>query len=211
MTIRKGQDWGTMQPAGPSTVIVGTDAELRSYVIAHRGSAVLPSIGLTGGDLLRTLGGSGDRRRFDGSEAIPHLPIDLVHVVADEQRETVFLAHLIARGSRWRGTWWRGQVTAAMNAQFLGAWNVAPRGHPNDGRLDVVIVSSDLGPRQRWQARSRVRLGTHVPHPLITARQAVSTVIELAGQTPLVVDGQRWGSARHLSLTVEPDALTVCI
>ena len=42
----------------------------------------------------------------------------------------------------WRaGAWWRGRVVAAMNAEFLGPWDVAPRAHPGDGLLDVLDVS----------------------------------------------------------------------
>ncbi len=38
-----------------------------------------------------------------------------------------------------------------MNAQFLGRWDVAPRGHPNDGRLDVL--DADLPLDERLQVR----------------------------------------------------------
>ena len=33
----------------------------------------------------------------------------------------------------------------AMNAQFLGPYDVAPRSHPNDGKLDVVARRSGDG------------------------------------------------------------------
>ncbi len=216
MTIRKGEEWGTLRvPSGPIAV-VGSDADARSLIeVALADGAPIPTIGLIGGDLMRTLGGTGDRARFTGHQPIPHLPIDLVRVVADDDRETIFVAHLIARRS-----WWQGQVTAVMNAQFLtddrrrghrAAWDVAPRSHPNDGRCDVVTASADLSARQRWMARPRLLLGTHVPHPLITVRQHSLATLDLAAETPLWVDGRRWGSARRLRLTVEPDAFTVCV
>jgi len=171
----------------------------------------IPTIGLLGGDLMQTLGGAGDEARFAGDQPIPHLPIDLVRVVADDERETVFVAHLVARHS-----WWRGQLTAVMNAQFLtvhnrAVWDVAPRSHPNDGRFDIVTASADLGVQQRWLARSRVRLGTHVPHPSIKVRQQSVATFDLPSVTPLWIDGRQWGSARRLSVTIEPDAFTVCV
>ena len=97
MTIRKGQQWGTMQvPVQPLTT-VSCDDELRQLVISARDSSrVLSPIGLLGGDLMRTLGGTADIARFSTGEPIPHLPIDIVRVVADESRETFFVAHLVA-------------------------------------------------------------------------------------------------------------------
>ena len=207
MTIRKGESWGTLRAPDRDVTIVGSDRELRHVVVAARlGGLELPVIGLSGGDLMRTLGGSGDASRFVGEDPIPHLPIDIVTVTADDSRESLFLAHLVARRS-----WWHGQITAAMNAQFIGTNDVAPRGHPNDGRVDLVTASAELGLQQRWMARSRVRLGTHVPHPLISVRQHATVTVDLPRSTPLWLDGERWGSASRLLLTVQADVLTVCV
>ena len=163
-------------------------------------------MGLLGGDMMRTLGGIGDRSRFDRGEPIPHLPIDVVRVVFDDNESDVFVAHLIARRS-----WWRGPLTAVMNAQFRGDWDVAPRSHPNDGKVDIVSVAADLGVQQRWLARSRVRLGNHVPHPSISIVQRATATIELDRPTPITLDGRRRGTAQRLDLEVEPDAITVCV
>src|SRR3546814_16245267 len=69
--------------------------------------------------------------------------------------------YLIAKRS-----WWRGRVVAAMNAQYRGEWDVAPRGHPNDGRLDVL--DADLPLDHRPQVRGRPKQGPHLPPPPIT-------------------------------------------
>jgi hypothetical protein len=207
VTIRKGEPWGSVVVPGPGMQMVRSDAELRTLVIEGRASGrPLPVVGLLGGDLMRTLGGTGDPERMRGSEPVPHLPIDVVRLATDDDRETVFVAHLVARRS-----WWRGPITAAMNAEFHGRWDVAPRSHPNDGRIDLVTVSPELGPQQRWLARPRLLLGTHVPHPLITIRQHDRARVDLGSRRRLWVDGQRWGSARIVELTVEPDALIVCV
>lgn len=207
MTIRKGEEWGAVRAPDGDITVVGSDSELRQIVLASRAAGTpLPVIGLAGGDMMRTLGGRGDRSRFTSGEPVPHLPIDFVTVTADDARESVFVAHLVARRS-----WWRGQITVAMNAQFIGLNDVAPRGHPNDGRVDVLTVSGDLGVQQRWIARSRVRLGTHLPHPQIAVRAHVTVTIDLPRSMPIRLDGERWGSARRLLLTVQPDAITVCV
>ncbi|CAB4893871.1 unannotated protein [freshwater metagenome] len=207
MTIRKGQEWGTIAVPSSELVTAHTDAEVRSIVeSARRSGQEIPTVGLLGGDLMRTVGGSADPTRFSGGQSVPHLPVDLVHVVVDDSREAWFVAHLVARRS-----WWHGAITAVMNAQFHRRWDVSPRGHPNDGKVDVVSVSAEMTLQQRWLARSRLALGTHVPHPLITITQRTSTTVELPLPTPLWVDGQRWGSGRHLQIDVEPDAFIVCV
>ena len=212
MTIRKGQEWGTLVAPGPGMRTAASDADLRDLVIKCRSAGQpLPVVGLLGGDTMRTVGGSGDASRFTGTEPIPHLPIDIVEVVADEDRSSWFVAHLVARPPWWAGGWWRGRATAAMNAQFLDRWDVAPRGHPNDGRVDVVTVDAALGLQQRWLARRRLPLGTHVPHPLISVKQHGSVTIELGRTLPIELDGRPWGSAAVVRLTVEPDALIVCV
>lgn len=203
MTIRKGEEWGTLRPPA-HPVLVERDRDLaRAFAAGADADTVF---GLTGGDVMRTLGGAADLTRLAGSQPIPHLPVDLVRVVFDDEREDLFVAHLVARHS-----WWRGRITAAMNAQFIGDWDVAPRSHPNDGRVDVVEVAATLGLQQRWMAKRRVKLGTHVPHPSITIVQRASAVVELDRATPIWLDGERCGSARRIELTVVPDALTVCV
>jgi diacylglycerol kinase family enzyme len=95
-----------------------------------------------------------------------------------------------------------------MNAQYRGHWDVAPKGHPNDGRLDLLDADPTLG--QRWQARSRLRTGTHVPHPAIEERRITAVQLDLGRPTPIELDGEPLGTATTLSIRVEPDAL-VCI
>ena len=207
MTIRKGQEWGSLTVAAAAMATVSSNAELRAMVeAARKNGSDITTVGLLGGDLMRTLGGSAQVSRFTSGEQVPHLPIDLVHVVADGSREGWFAAHLVARH-----TWWRGQIVAAMNAQFINMWDVAPRCHPNDGLVDLVTANATMNLQQRWLARSRLRLGTHVPHPLITTRQLATASLDLPGKTPLWLDGQRWGSARHVQITVEPDAFVVVV
>ena len=207
MTIRKGHEWGSLAVAAAAMATVSSNAELRAMVeAARKNGSDIATVGLLGGDLMRTLGGSAQVSRFTSGEAVPHLPIDVVHVVADDAREGWFAAHLVARR-----TWWHGQLVAAMNAQFINTWDVAPRCHPNDGLVDLVTARSTMNLQQRWLARSRLPLGTHVPHPLITTRQVASVSLDLPSNTPLWLDGQRWGSARHVQITVEPDAFVAVV
>ena len=199
MPIHKGEPWGETGPLPPDAVIVRSDAEARAVVTeARRAGTGIPPLGLLGGDLCRTLGGNGDEGHLRSGQATL-VPVDLGAVLVDGRLHW-FVAHLVARRS-----WWRGRVVIAMNAQFLGRWDVAPRGHPNDGRLDVLDGDVPLGTRR--QVRSRLITGTHLPHPGIEERHVQALQVDLARPTPIRLDGDLIGEARSLSLRVEPDAL----
>ena len=212
MTIRKGEAWGSVGPMPDGAVIVRSDHELHRLVHEARSAGrPLPVVALLGGSLMRAVGGTGDERRLAGEVAI--LPVDLVRVelLASNSWSTSWstawsAAHVVAR----RG-WWRGPIVAAMNAEFVGSWDVTPRGHPNDGRVDLLEVSASMSVRDRLRARRRLTVGTHLPHPAISVRQ--TSTVERAFERPMRVwaDGVPMGSAGSLRLTVEPDALVVCV
>jgi diacylglycerol kinase family enzyme len=96
-----------------------------------------------------------------------------------------------------------------MNAQFLGSWDVAPRGHPGDGRVDVLDGDIALG--DRWKARSRLPAGTHVPHPGIRQTRAARWETTFDRPAPVRLDGEVVATARRLEVEVEPDALHVVV
>jgi hypothetical protein len=197
--IRKDESWGVPQPLPPDGVVVRSDAEAREVVTAARRAGVDPPVlGLLGGDLCRTLGGSGDEGRLRSSDAIT-MPVDLGAVLVDGRLHW-FVAHLVARRR-----WWRGRALVAMNAQYLGEWDVAPRGHPNDGRLEVLDGALPLG--QRLAARRRLPTGTHVPHPAIEQHRVGAHQVSFERPTPVWLDGIAVGPARNLSIRVEVDAL----
>jgi hypothetical protein len=205
VTIERGEDWGETGPLSSIGVVVDTDAAARRVVTdARRVGGGIPELGLTGGDLWRTCGSpKGGADRLASAEA-RRLPVDLGSVLIDGVHHW-FTAHLVARRS-----WWTGPLVAVMNAQFMGSWNVAPKGHPNDGRLDVLEVS--MRPAERLKARARLRSGSHVPHPAIRERRVRALQLDLPPKTTVWLDGEAVvRNARVLSLRVEPDALTCVV
>jgi diacylglycerol kinase family enzyme len=96
-----------------------------------------------------------------------------------------------------------------MNAQWLGAWNVAPRAHPGDGRLETFDVTMGIG--DRLKARSRLPDGSHLPHDDIAYRRITAAQIDLDPATPVWLDGRRLDAVRTLSIRVEADALHVVV
>lgn len=190
MTIRPGEEWGVTVDRPAGLRLAATDRELA------RLTSLDPTepIAAGGGDLHRSLGAPRVR------SAMQLVPVDLLRVVADGVEHRA-VAHAVAR----RG-WWRGRIVAVMNVDHLGDWNVAPRAHPNDGRFDVVEVARAMGFRARWQARSRLPGGTHVPHPGITTRTARSADWEFEQPLELWLDGERVGAVRELCVELVPDA-----
>jgi hypothetical protein len=199
VTIRRGEPWGDAIESSPDLHVSPGDREAREWVVRQReaGRSVL-SLGLAGGDLARTMGG-GAPGRFPGT--VTRAPVDIVRVEADGHT-TWSIAHVVARRS-----WLRGEVRMAMNAQFFGQYDVAPRSHPNDGRIDVLHVLATMPVRARLQARARARTGTHLPHPQITTTQVSTTNWQFARPLVVWVDGVRWCTTTQVVLTVEPDAL----
>ena len=108
-----------------------------------------------------------------------------------------------------RRSWWRGPIILAANAQWLGRWDAAPRAHPNDGLLELITADPPTG--DRLKVRSRLRTGTHVPHPDIRVERTAATQLEFEPPRQAFVDGRPCGSVRRVSLRLEPDALTVIV
>jgi hypothetical protein len=204
VTIRRGEAWGAPGALPAGGVVVHSDAEARAVVEgARRDGREVPALGLLGGDLCRTVGGRGDPDRlFDGSGTV--LTCDVVAVELDRQPTRWFVAHLTAH----RG-WWRGRALVAMNAAWLGGWNLGPKAHPGDGLVDVT--EARVRPGQRLAVRRRLPAGAHLPHPDLSHRRVRSGAWELDRPAPVHLDGELVGRATHVRLRVEPDALTVVV
>ena len=202
MTIKKGEAWGWAAPLPADGVVVRNDAEARRVLEAARRDGVpYPTLGLLGGDLGRTLAAPGSEERLRSPAAMT-FPVDLGQVLVDG-RLHLFVSHLVAR-NRW---WTRAVV--AMNAQWVGEWNLGPKAHPNDGRLDTFDATLRLG--ELAKVRRRLPTGTHLPHPRIAVRKAAAVTFELDRALPVRLDGEVVDEGRTLVVRLEPDALRVVI
>jgi len=203
VTIRKGEPWGTAAPLPADGRQARSDAEARTLIepIWLAGSP-LPRLGLLGGDLCRTLGGQGDESRLESAEAMT-FPVDLGIAEFGGERHC-FVAHAVARRP-----WWRGQAVVAMNAQWLGAWDLGPRSHPGDGLLDITDGALPWG--QRLEARRRARTGTHLPHPDLRSRRVARVEYSFDRPLDIWLDGTKVGRTSDLQLSLAPDALVVVV
>lgn len=202
MTIEKGKAWGVPGPLPADGVVVRSDAEAGAVLeAARRAARPFPVLGLVGGDLCRTLGGRGDEGRLRSERAVT-FPVDLGEALVDGVLH-LFVAHLVARDRLW------SDVFVAMNAQWRGPWNLGPRAHPNDGRIDTYRATLALGDLPK--VRARLHHGAHLPHPRITERRAPAVQVELDRERRVEVDGIAVGRGRRISVRVEPDALRVVV
>ncbi|MCD9623081.1 diacylglycerol/lipid kinase family protein [Rhabdothermincola salaria] len=203
MTIRKGEAWGAPGALPADGVLVHSDAQAREVVTeARRRGDPIPTLGLLGGDLCRTLGGKGDVERLRSADAMT-FPVDLGAALVDGHLHW-FVAHLVARRS-----WWFGRVIAVMNAQWHGRWDLGPRSHPDDGLLDITDATMALG--DRWKAWRRLPTGTHLPHPSLRTTRTAAATFDLEPALTVHLDGRAVGRARTLAVRIEPDALTVVV
>ncbi len=202
MTIVKGQPWGRRTPCDGPEHVAATDAEAAGLLRLHGAASGVTRMGLIGGDLCRTISGPGDAARLTSPDAMT-FPIDALNVTWDGGT-AVAVAHVIARKRAWGG-----QIVAIMNAEWLGLWDLATKGHPNDGFADVV--QAELTIVERLKARKRLALGAHVPHPKISERRMKSASFEFQTPTPVYIDGVPVGRTRHLAFATIPDAFEVVI
>ncbi len=203
MSVERGGDWGELADKPSDLVYFDSDrSAARAISLARRANRPLPAIGLTGGDLYRTLGGRKGSTLSQVGEAT-RVTVDVGVVLVDGKIHW-FLAHLVAR--HW---WLRGRVVVVANAAFLRSWNVAPRAHPGDGWLDLLDADPPMGDRLKaWQ---RLPSGTHVPHPDIASSRTKAAQLEFARPIPIRIDGHRVGTATTLSVRLEPDAVDIWI
>jgi hypothetical protein len=203
VTIAKGKPWGAPGALPANGVVVRTDAAARAVVeAARRAGDEIPTLGLLGGDLCKTLGGLGDEARLQSSEAMT-FPVDVGRVLLDDD-EHWFVAHAVARGRMWVG-----RVVAVMNAQWLGEWDLGPRAHPDDALLDVTDGALPIGDLAK--ARRRARLGTHLPHPALRTSRVGELDVTFDRPRGVWLDGERVARCRRLRVSVEADAVHVVI
>ena len=201
MTIGRGEAWGELVARPPLVREARDDAELADLLAA----GAEPPVHVVGGDVARTVGA----RPPGARDEVLALPLDLVDVRLDGGEPHLVAAHVIARPPRWRGGELRGPLLAVMNAEFVGERDVAPRGHPNDGRVEALLVDPSMGLRQRLELGRRLRAATHLPHPAVTVRSVRRAAWDFDRPMVVVADGRRLGRCRRLEVEVRPDAAVV--
>ena len=206
MTIRKGKDWGEQVEAPTDLLVFADDPSADAYLneVFANGNMASP-IAVLKSNLARTLGLSG---ATINETNMLHTKFDLVEVnyvsVSAVTEKMHFLGNAVIRND-----WLRGPITGVFNSSFIGSWDCAPKAHPNDSKLDVVSIDQSMNIRQRLTAKRLVKLGSHLPHPKISYKQAESFTIDLEEPARLFVDAMDLGMVKHCDFRVISDAVSL--
>ncbi len=208
MTIRKGEPWGAPGALPADAPVADDDAEAAAELQRRWGAdgdapPDPPVVGLLGGDLHRTMGEPHHDEHDLRSGQGMRMPMDAGTVRMDDGPPRVFVAHLLATADR-RGRLWHGRTVTVVNGSFAGPYDLGPRAHPNDGRLD--LVDGELPPRQRRIGRRRAVTGSHLPHPDLDERRITRHVVESEQALHVRLDDVEVGTARRLEIVCHPDA-----
>ena len=203
MTIGPGTEWSVPGLLPPDAPTFATDASLSAFVEARRRKGeFLPIVGLTGGTLFDTIGGTSVVGRLR-TDAARRYPVDVVRADIDG-RPRWFVGSLVARSRRWR------DVVVVMNTPWVRGLRLGHRSHPGDAILDIIEgVGLQLDDLRRIVPRARH--GAYLPHPKLRETRLAGATWEFDRPRRLVIDGQSSGRVRRLAVQVEPDALTVVV
>jgi len=206
MTIRKNENWGVTVARPEKLVICETDSTASQLATKYfLQQKPIPAIAITQSNLSRALGTKGADINSQNMQATP---FDLIEVTFADDSKTEQKVLALGYGML-RKSWWRGEIVAAMNTSFIGDWDCAPRSHPNDGKFDLLTVTSEMKPTQRLIASRRLRLGTHLPHPQISVKQLTSFEADCSAEPNLYVDNRKFVSVNQCKFRLLPDALTL--
>ena len=206
MTIRKNQDWGVTVARPESLIICENDAAASQLATeSFLQQKPIPAIAITRSNLSRALGAKGADVNSPNMHATP---FDLIEITFADDSKTEQKVLTLGYGLL-RKSWWRGEIVAAMNTSFIGDWDCAPRSHPNDGKFDLLTVTSEMKPTQRLIASRRLRLGTHLPHPQISVKQLTSFEADCSAKPNLYIDNRKFLSVKQCKFRLLPDALTL--
>ena len=225
--IRPGSEWGTPTAEPPVATVTGDDHALAAWLDGladpdPEGPGPLVRFVPRRSDLARAVGlraTETDGRRPPRGIA---LPLDAMTTDLGTAVNSVVLGRRPDRLRSWHRAGpvtvtvdgrevWSGPATTVvvMSGQYLGPADLAPRGHPGDGRLEIQVYA--LGPRERAGMRRRLPLGTHLPHPRITTTTGRSVTIGLGRPRPVQLDGAAAGPVRDVTVTVRPGALRLLV
>src|SRR4029079_7604821 len=99
MTVRKGEPWGQPAVCPADVRVVSTDRDVSEWIIWHRTrDQPIRDLGVSGGDLARTCGGSGQQR-----PCAARVTVDAMRVLLDGSEPTWGAAHVVARREWLRG------------------------------------------------------------------------------------------------------------
>lgn len=222
--IRPGSEWGTPTDETPAATVTGDDGALAAWLGHLDPEAPAPLVRFVphGSDLARAVGLRATEPDTDRPARGIALPLDAMTTDAGPAVNSVVTGTAPDRLAPWHRARpvtvtvdgrevFTGPATTVvvMNGQYLGTADLAPRGHPGDGRLEVQVYA--LRPGERAAMRRRLPSGTHVPHPRITTASGREVLVRTGRPLPVTLDGHAAGRAGTLAVRARPGALRLLV
>jgi YegS C-terminal NAD kinase beta sandwich-like domain len=215
--IERGAPWGNPTSEPADLTVRGGDAELADAVRRQPGARIAFEPDETS-DLARALGltTSGDAA---GGVPTLELPVDVLAL-----EDGIVAVNAVVLGAPPAQLRWatfatpltvevdgrvvfdgRATTVVVASGEFLEGDDLAPRGHPGDGRAEVQVFALQRGERRAM--RDRLADGSHVPHPRIAQASGKDVVVHAPARVPVIADGRPEGSRETVRVEVRPGAL----
>jgi YegS/Rv2252/BmrU family lipid kinase len=110
-------------------------------------------------------------------------------------------------------TWFEGAATCVLAGNMgdvLGGIAAFPQAEPDDGRLDVGVITAD-GALDWVRTLGRTISGDPASSPFVDVTTARRLLVSLDEPLPYELDGEARQEVRSLELSVEPAAIAVCV
>jgi YegS/Rv2252/BmrU family lipid kinase len=109
--------------------------------------------------------------------------------------------------------WFQGRSTCVLVGNMgdvFGGLSAFPDAKPDDGRLDVAVVTADS--LLDWaRTLGRTAVGDPAASPFVEATTAVKIDVRLDKKAPYELDGGDRPKTKRLKIRAKPAAITVCV
>jgi len=109
--------------------------------------------------------------------------------------------------------WFKGPATCVLVGNMgdvLGGISAFPDARPDDGRLNVGVVTAD-GAVAWARTLARTVMGHPASSPFVETITATRIDVKLEKKQPYELDGDARPQSKHLRFRVQPAAITVCV
>jgi YegS/Rv2252/BmrU family lipid kinase len=109
--------------------------------------------------------------------------------------------------------WFKGETSAVLVGNVgnvIGGIAAFPEARPDDGRLNVGVVTAD-GLLDWARVLGKTAVGRTASSPFVQTTTAAKVAVELDAKQPYELDGGDRPKTRRLKFRVEPAAISVCL
>jgi diacylglycerol kinase (ATP) len=203
-------------PAGTANLFathLGIEAEIEPAVeVALHGERRRLDVGRFAGERFAVMAGAGlDAAMIKCADDLKERIGRAGYVLggASNLKAKSFKAKIEVDGTRW----YKGPAACVLIGnigELFGGIEVFPDAQPDDGRLDIGVLTSD-GPVELVRAAARTALGSTERSPFVRITQGRSVRVKLGRKVLYELDGGDRKKVNSFKVDVEPGAITVCV